>query len=73
MSRACVLYISNKLHQCYRRVEYTLNAFGAHFRHASVRYIRVPILGNIASVTCPKRVCDAHLTFAVCTYSASVT
>ena len=28
---------------CYRRVEYALNAFGAHIRHASVRNMRVPI------------------------------
>ena len=28
---------------CYRRVEYALNAFGAHIRHASVSNIRVPI------------------------------
>ena len=43
MSRARVLYVLNKFHACYRRVEYALNAFGARLRHASVRYMRVPI------------------------------
>ena len=28
----------------FRRVEYASNAFGARLRHASVRYMRVPIL-----------------------------
>ena len=64
MSRACVLYASNKFHARYRRVEYAFNAFGARFRHASVRYMRVPILRNIAAVTCPKRIRDARLTLA---------
>ena len=33
----------------YRRVEYALNAFGARLRHASVRYMCVPFLSNIAT------------------------
>ena len=60
MSRACVLYVSNKFHARYRRVEYASNAFGVRLRHASVRYMRVPILLDIASVACPKRVWDAR-------------
>ena len=42
----------------YRCVEYALNMFGARLMHASVRYMYmcVPILQDIASVTCPKRV-----------------
>ena len=63
MSRACVFYVSNKFHARYRRVEYALNAFGARFRHVSVRYMCVPILKNIAAVTCPKRVRNTRLTF----------
>ena len=30
MSRACVLYVSNKVHARYMRVEDALNAFGTH-------------------------------------------
>ena len=56
MSRACDLYVPNKFHASYKRVEYALNAFGARLMHASVRYMRVPILCDIASVACPKRV-----------------
>ena len=44
MSRACDIYVPNKFHAHNRRVEYALNAFGAGLRHASVRYMRVPIL-----------------------------
>ena len=45
-------------HSRYRCVEYALNMFGARLMHASVRYMYmcVPILQDIASVTCPKRV-----------------
>ena len=60
MSRVCDLYVSNKFHARYRRVEYASNAFGARLRHASVRSTRVPILLDIASVACPKRVCGAR-------------
>ena len=56
MSRACDLYVPNKFHARYRRVEYALNAFGAHLKHASVRSMRVPILLDVASLACPKRV-----------------
>ena len=56
MSRACVLYVLNKFHARYRRVEIASNAFGARLGHTSVRYMRVPILLDIASVACPKRV-----------------
>ena len=56
MSRSSVLYVSNKFHSRNRCVEYALNALGAHFRHDSVRYMRDPILRDIVSVTCPKRV-----------------
>ena len=56
MSRACFLYVSNKFHARYRRVEYASNAFGARLRHTSVRYMRVSVLLDIASVACPKRV-----------------
>ena len=44
MSRACDLYVPNKFHARYKRVEYALNAFGARCKYASVRYMRVPIL-----------------------------
>ena len=44
VSRTCDLYVSNKYHARYRRVEHASNAFGASFRHVSVRYMRVPIL-----------------------------
>ena len=50
MSRACDLYVPNKFHARYKRVEYALSAFGARLRHASVRYMRVPILLAVASV-----------------------
>ena len=60
MSRACVLYVSNKVHARYMRVEDALNAFGTRSRNDSVRYMRVPILREIASVTCPKRVRGAR-------------
>ena len=33
--------VLNKLHARYRSVEYDLNAFGARFRYASVRYMCV--------------------------------
>ena len=56
MSRACVLYVSNKVHARYMRVEDALNALGTRSRNDSVRYMRVPFLREIASVTCPKRV-----------------
>ena len=56
MSRACVSYVSNKFHARYRRAEYASNAFGARLRQASIRYMRDPILLDIASVACPKRV-----------------
>ena len=36
-----MLYVTNKFNARYRRVEYALNAFGASFRHVSVRYMRV--------------------------------
>ena len=55
MSRACVLYVLNKFHAHYRRVEYALNAFDARLRSARVRYMHVPILLDIASVACLKR------------------
>ena len=68
MSRACAIYVSKKFHARYRCVEYLLNSFGARFRHASVRYMSVQILRNIAAVTCPRSVYetrvetfDAHL------------
>ena len=48
--------VSNKFHAHYRHVQYASNAFGTRFRHASVRYMRLPILLDIASVACPKRV-----------------
>ena len=48
MSRACVLYVSNKVHARYMRVEDALNAFGTRSRNDSVRYMRVPILREIA-------------------------
>ena len=59
MSRVYVLYVSTdeKFHACYRCVEYALNAFGARFRHISIRDMRVQILRDVASVTCPKRDC----------------
>ena len=50
------LYVPNKFHARYGRVEYALNAFGARLKHASVRSMRVPILLDVASVACPKRV-----------------
>ena len=61
MSRTCVLYVLTRFHARYRCVEYALNMFGAYgarLMHASVRYMYmcVPILQDIASVTCPKRV-----------------
>ena len=56
MSRACDLNVSNKFHTPYRCVEYASNAFDTRFRHVSVRYMHVPILLDIASVACPKRV-----------------
>ena len=56
MSRACDLYVPNMFHARFKRVEYAMNAFGARFRHASVRYMRVPILSDFTSVACPKRV-----------------
>ena len=56
VSGVLYMYVSNTFHARYRRVKYALNAFGVRFRHASVRYMRVPILRNIAEVTCPKRV-----------------
>ena len=56
MSRASVLYVSNKVHARYMRVEDALNAFDTRSRNGSVRYMRVPILREIASVTYPKRV-----------------
>ena len=56
VSRACDLYIPNKFHGCYRRVEHALNSFGASLKQASVRSMRVPILLNVASVACPKGV-----------------
>ena len=33
MWRACVLYVSNKVHARYMRVEDALNAFGTHSRN----------------------------------------
>ena len=62
MSLARVLYVS-KFHARYRRVEYALNASETRFRHASDRYMRVPIIRNIAAVTCPKCVKGARLKF----------
>ena len=56
MSRACVFYVSNKVHARYMRVEDALNAFGTRSMNDSARYMRVPILREIASVTYPKRV-----------------
>ena len=56
MSRACVEYVSNKVHARYMRVEYALSAFGTRSMNDSVRDMRVSILREIASVTCPKRV-----------------
>ena len=56
VSRASDLYVPNKFHARYGRVEYALNAFGARLKHASVRSMRVPILLDVASVACPKRV-----------------
>ena len=56
MSRACDLYVPNKFHARYRRVEYALNAFGARLKHAIVRSMCVSILLDVASVACPKRV-----------------
>ena len=56
VSPACDLYVPNKFHARYRRVEYALNTFGACLKHASVRSMRVPILLDVASVACPKRV-----------------
>ena len=50
------LYVPNKFHARYGRVECALNAFGARLKHASVRSMRVPILFYVASVACPKRV-----------------
>ena len=60
MSRACDLFVSNKFHARYRRVEYASNAFGARLSHASVRSTRVPIFRDIASVACTKRVWGAR-------------
>ena len=57
MSRACVLYVSNKVHARYMRVEDALNAFGTRSRNDSVRYMRIPILREIASVTRALNVC----------------
>ena len=37
------------------RVEDALNAFGTRSRNDSLRYMRVPILREIASVTCMRR------------------
>ena len=37
------------------RVEDALNAFGTRSRNDSFRYMRVPILREIASVTCMRR------------------
>ena len=45
-----------RVHARYMRVEDALNAFGTRSRNDSVRYMRVPILRVIASVTYPKRV-----------------
>ena len=56
MSRTCILYVLTRFRARYRCVEYTFNVFGARFMHVNVRYMRVPILQDIASVTCPKRV-----------------
>ena len=56
VSRVCDLYVPNKFHARYRHVEYALNAFGARLKQASVRSMRVPILLDVASVACPKRV-----------------
>ena len=36
-------YVSNKFYARYMCVEYASNAFGARLRHASVRYMHVPI------------------------------
>ena len=47
---------SNKFHARYMCVKYDLHEVGARFRHASVRYRRVSILRDIASVTYAKRV-----------------
>ena len=64
MLRACVLYVSNKVHARYMRVEDALNAFGTRSRNDSVRYMRVPILqcmrDCLKSVTYPKRVSGAR-------------
>ena len=38
-SRSLACLSLNKFHVRYRCVEYALNAFGAHFKHASVRYM----------------------------------
>ena len=54
MSRACVLYVSNKVHAGYMRVEDALNAFGTRSRNDSIRYMRVPILREIAEA-CMRR------------------
>ena len=60
MSRARVLYVSNKVHARHMRVEDALNAFGTRSRNDSVGYMHVPILREIASVTYPKRVRGAR-------------
>ena len=44
MSRACDLYVSNKFHARFKRVEYAMSAFDARLRLASLRYMCVPIL-----------------------------
>ena len=47
---------SSPLQLLYKRIEYALNMFGARLRHASVCCMRIPILGDVASLACPKGV-----------------
>ena len=53
VSGMCLIHFD---HMRYKRIEYTLNAFGTCFRHASVRYTSILILRNISAVTYPKPV-----------------
>ena len=55
-SPACRGRVSYTFRIRFMRVEDALNAFDTRSRNDSVRYMRVPILREIASVTYPKRV-----------------
>ena len=57
MSWTCDLYVSEiSSTRVTGALNTPSNAFGACFRHVSVRYMGVPILLDIDSVACPMRV-----------------